>query len=103
LYKIENAFKMAKSDLAARPVFHRLRESIEAHITIVFAALAVARWIEKTTGWSIKKFVTTTRQHRTTWIKLGTQVLPAEPPMTPDLAQALAAIRKAAATQGTPQ
>ena len=34
---------MAKSDLAARPVFHRLRNSIDAHLTIVFAALAIAR------------------------------------------------------------
>ncbi len=33
---------MTKSDLAARPVFHRLEDSIQAHLTIVFAALAVS-------------------------------------------------------------
>ena len=43
----------------ARPVYHRKRDSIEAHLTIVFAALAVSHWIETTTGWSIKKFVRT--------------------------------------------
>jgi hypothetical protein len=32
---------MAQSDLQARPVYHRKRDSIEAHLTIVFAALAV--------------------------------------------------------------
>jgi hypothetical protein len=30
---------MSKSDLQARPVYHRKRESIDAHLTIVFAAL----------------------------------------------------------------
>ena len=37
---------MSKSDLQARPIYHHKRESIEAHLTIVFTALAVARWIE---------------------------------------------------------
>jgi hypothetical protein len=30
----------------ARPIYHHLRDSIEAHLTIVFAALAVSRRIE---------------------------------------------------------
>jgi hypothetical protein len=38
----------------ARPICHRKRDSIEAHLTIVFAALAVSRWIEAQTGWSIR-------------------------------------------------
>jgi hypothetical protein len=33
--------------------------SIDAHLTIVFAALAVSHWIKNRTGWSIKKFVRT--------------------------------------------
>jgi hypothetical protein len=37
---------MAKSNLQATPIYHRKRDSIEAHLTIVFAALAVSRWIE---------------------------------------------------------
>jgi len=37
---------MSKSDLEARPVYHRKRDSIEARLTIVFAALAVSRCIE---------------------------------------------------------
>jgi hypothetical protein len=44
--QVEKSFRMSKTDLAARPVFHHTRESIEAHLTIVFAALAVSRWIE---------------------------------------------------------
>jgi hypothetical protein len=50
---------MAKSDLQARPVYGRKRDSIDAHLTIVFAALAVSRWIEHQTRWSIRKFVKT--------------------------------------------
>jgi hypothetical protein len=56
---------VSKHALPARPIFHHTRESIEAHMTIVFAALAVSHWIEHRTGWSIKKFVRTTRRYRT--------------------------------------
>jgi hypothetical protein len=59
LFEIERSFRMAKSDLQARPIYHRTRDSIEAHLTVVFAALAVSRWIEHQTGWSIRKFVKT--------------------------------------------
>jgi transposase len=51
LFQIEKSFRMSKSDLQARPIYHRKRDSIEAHLTIVFAALAVSRWIEDQTGW----------------------------------------------------
>ena len=50
LYQVERSFRMAKSDLAARPIFHRVRDSIEAHLTIVFAALAVSREAQARTG-----------------------------------------------------
>jgi len=46
-------------------VCHHERESIDAHLTVVFAALAVARLIEDRTGWSIKRFVRTTKRYRT--------------------------------------
>lgn len=55
LWKIEKAFRIAKSDLLARPIFHRKRENIEAHILIVFLALCVAKSIELKTEVSIKK------------------------------------------------
>jgi hypothetical protein len=46
---------MARSDLQARPIYHHKRDPIEAHLTIVFAALAVSRWIEARTGMSNQK------------------------------------------------
>lgn len=54
LWKIEKAFRIAKSDLLARPVFHRKKENIEAHILIVFLSLCVAKSIELKTNLSIK-------------------------------------------------
>jgi hypothetical protein len=57
--------------------YHRTRDSIEAHMTVVFAAMAVAHWIEHQTGWSIKKFVRTARRYRTVTIQAGRQTLTA--------------------------
>jgi hypothetical protein len=37
----------------------------------VFAALAVSRWIEAQTGWSIRKLVKTARRYRTIEIQAG--------------------------------
>jgi transposase len=42
LFQVEAAFRMAKSDLKARPIFHRKRIAIEAHLTLVFTALQSA-------------------------------------------------------------
>ena len=83
LYQVERSFRMAKSDLAARPMFHRIRDSIEAHLTIVFAALAVSREAQARTGVSIKKIVQTLRPLRTATISLGHQQITA-PPRIPD-------------------
>jgi hypothetical protein len=52
---------MPKTDLKARPIFHRTRDAIEAHLTIVFTALAIARHLQNTTSMSIKKIVQTLR------------------------------------------
>ncbi len=41
---------MSKDDLQTRPIYHRKRDSIEAHLTIAFAVLAVPVWIEERTG-----------------------------------------------------
>ena len=45
LWHVEQSFRMSKTDLRARPMFHHTRDAIEAHLTVVFAALAVARYM----------------------------------------------------------
>jgi hypothetical protein len=92
LWRIEKAFRMSKHDLQARPIYHRTRDSIEAHLTVVFAAMAVSHWIEHQTCWSIKKFVRTARRYRTVTIQAGSHTLTAAEPPPDDLAEALAKI-----------
>jgi Transposase DDE domain len=89
LFQIEKSFRMAKSDLQARPIYHRKRDPIEAHLTIVLAALAVSRWIEARTGWSIRKFVKTARRYKTIGIQAGTHTFTAADPLPDDLRDAL--------------
>jgi hypothetical protein len=93
LFEIEKSFRMAKSDLQARPVYHHLRDSIEAHLTVVFAALAVSRWIERRTSWSIRKFVKTARRYRTIQIQAGPHTITAADPLPSYLRDAIDAIK----------
>jgi transposase len=92
LWHIEKSFRMSKHDLRARPIYHHKRESIDAHLTVVFAALAVTRLIEDQTDWSIKKFVRTARRYRTVDIRARQTILTAEDPLPNDLRDALAVI-----------
>ena len=85
---------MSKHDLQARPIYHHKRESIEAHLTIVFAALAMSRFIEDTTGWSIKEFVRAARRCRTIEIQAGGHTLTAADPLPADLRRALDRIHR---------
>ena len=55
LWQVEKSFRISKSDLKVRPVFHTVKERIKAHLTIVFASLAIIRLVEKTTGKSVQK------------------------------------------------
>ena len=75
--------RMSKSDLRARPIYHHLRQSIEAHLTIVTAALAMARWLETATGWSIRRLITTARRYRTITINIAGHTLTAADPLSP--------------------
>jgi hypothetical protein len=96
LWHVEKSFRMSKHDLRARPIYHHKRESIDAHLAVVFAALAVTRLIEARTGWSIKKFVQTTRRYRTIEIRTGQHTLTAEDPVPSDLREALDLISRPA-------
>lgn len=46
-YKIENCFRMMKTNFSARPVFHQKRERIIAHFMICYTALLIYRLMEK--------------------------------------------------------
>lgn len=47
LWQIEKAFRIAKTDLEIRPIYHRLQRRIEAHICIAFASYKVYKELER--------------------------------------------------------
>ncbi len=47
LRHIEKAFRMSKTDLRIRPIYHRLRNRIEAHICISFTAYCIYKELER--------------------------------------------------------
>lgn len=55
LWRVEQAFRVAKSDLSTRPIFHFTQEAINVHMLICFVALAVSKYIEIKTGLSLKR------------------------------------------------
>ena len=48
LWQIEKAFRISKTDLQIRPIYHRLKHRIEGHICIAFTAYAIYKELEKT-------------------------------------------------------
>ena len=47
LWKIEKAFRISKTDLKIRPIYHRLKERVETHICISFMAYLVFKELER--------------------------------------------------------
>lgn len=47
LWQVERAFRMSKSDLQERPIFHRREKRIRAHLIICFCSLLVMKEIER--------------------------------------------------------
>lgn len=90
LWHVEQSFRMSKTDLQARPMFHRQRDAIEAHLTVVFTALAVARYLQERTGVSLRRMITTLRPIQSALISAGghTQLIP---PHIPENAASLIA------------
>jgi hypothetical protein len=82
LWHVEKSFRMSKSDLRARPMFHYTRDAIEAHLTIVFTALAVSHSVQARAGLAIGKVVKRLRPLRSATITINgaTQTFPPEIP-----------------------
>ncbi len=47
LWHIEKAFRMSKTDLRIRPIYHRIRRRIEAHICLSFVAYTVYKALDR--------------------------------------------------------
>ncbi|MGO1193300.1 MAG: IS1634 family transposase, partial [Nesterenkonia sp.] len=57
IFEVEASFRLAKHDLEARPIFHQHKDMIEAHLTLVFTALAIARHMQTVTGLSLRRIL----------------------------------------------
>ena len=68
---------MSKHDLPARPIFHHTHDATWAHLTVVMAALAIARHLQEATGISIN---------------LNGHHLTAADPLTPEAEEILTAL-----------
>ena len=82
LWHVERSFRMSKTDLDARPIFAHLRDSIEAHLSIVLTALAVSHAIQDKTGLAIANVVKQLRPLRSATIAINgtSQTFPPEIP-----------------------
>jgi transposase len=54
LWHVEQAFRMSKTDLKARPIFHHSHDAIRAHVLICFMALMIGKYIEIKTERSLR-------------------------------------------------
>src|SRR5690625_7954106 len=80
---------MSKTDLRARPMFHHTRQAIEAHLTVIFTALAIARYMQTQTGVSLKRIITTLKPLREFTGQLGDHEITFPPEITADAQQIL--------------
>lgn len=71
LWHVEQSFRMSKTDLRARPMFHHTRDAIEAHLTIVFTSLAISREVQARTGLAIRNVIKQLRPLRSATIAIN--------------------------------
>lgn len=92
LWNVEQSFRMSKTDLAARPLFARRRDAIEAHLTIVFTALALSRTIQHRSGLALRRVLRTLRPLRSATIAINSTVQTFPPQLDADQRALVAAI-----------
>lgn len=57
LWRVEQTFRITKSDLEIRPIYHFKEQTIKTHVLICFMALAVCKYMEIKTGKSTRQIV----------------------------------------------
>ena len=97
LWQVEQSFRMSKTDLRARPIFARTRHAIEAHLTIVFTALAISREIQNRTGLSIRRVLRTLKPLRSATLEINGITTTIPPALSPDEQAVIDALQTPAA------
>lgn len=81
LWHVEKVVPDVQARPTSPPDLPPQAEWIQAHLNVVFAALAVTRLVGESTGWSIKKFVRTARRYRTIALRVGQHTITAADPL----------------------
>lgn len=55
LWHVEQAFRMSKTDLRTRPIFHYTHDAIKAHVLLCFMALMIGKFLEIKTDISLRR------------------------------------------------
>lgn len=55
LWRVEQTFRMSKTDLKTRPIFHYMHDAIKAHVLLCFMALMMGKFLEAKTGLSLQR------------------------------------------------
>lgn len=55
LWHVEQAFRMSKTDLKTRPIFHYTHDAVRAHVLLCFMALMIGKFLEIKTGLSLRR------------------------------------------------
>lgn len=96
LFQVEASFRMAKTDLRARPVFAATEDSIQAHLTVVFCALAISRHLHAATGYTTRRIVRALRPLRDVDISIDGHTFTAATPPEGEAADILTALESTA-------
>src|SRR5699024_5050650 len=79
LWEVEASFRLTKSDLTDRPILHPGRDKIDAYLTVIFAAIAITRYLKRDTCVSIKQLVNTLRPIQTARVVINPNELVFQP------------------------
>lgn len=55
LWRVEQTFRMSKTDLKTRPIFHYQHDAVKAHVLLCFMALMIGKFLEIKTGLSLRR------------------------------------------------
>ncbi len=55
LWHVEQTFRMSKTDLKTRPIFHYMHDAVRAHVLLCFMALMMGKFLEIKTGLSLRR------------------------------------------------
>jgi len=58
LWRVEQSFRMSKFDLEARPIYHHKEDAVKSHVLICFVALIIEKYLEMSTGMSLRNIRT---------------------------------------------